>query len=164
MEIMKPNLDGITECNTIKGVIREAKIRDMDVACCFFNKCYEANVETDKMEFSSCEFKDCICLNSKFEKVYFTDVLFENCDFSNTMFYECNFVRVTFRNCKLVGSNLCNVNMYNILIDNTNVSYANMSLGTYKEVCFAESKLSNSVIKFSFKYNKSLSHILQIVI
>ena len=75
MEIMKPNLDGITECNTIKGVIREAKIRDMDVACCFFNKCYEANVETDKMEFSSCEFKDCICLNSKFEKVYFTDVL-----------------------------------------------------------------------------------------
>ena len=97
MEIIKPNLDGITECNTIKGIIREAKIRDMDVACCFFNKCYEANVETDRMEFSSCEFKDCICLNSKFERVYFTDVLFENCDFSNVVFYECNFVRVTFK-------------------------------------------------------------------
>ena len=69
MEVIKPNLDGTTECNTIKGVIREAVAHDMDVACCYFNKCYEGNIEAQGMEFSSCEFRECISPNSKFERV-----------------------------------------------------------------------------------------------
>ena len=138
MEVIKPNLDGTTECNTIKGVIREAVAHDMDVACCYFNKCYEGNIEAQGMEFSSCEFRECISPNSKFERVHFTDVLFENCDFSNTVFYECNFVRVTFVNCKLVGSNFVNVNMYNILMDNSNISYFRPLLGTKEITAQAE--------------------------
>ena len=37
--------------------------------------------------------------------------------------------------------------MYNILIENSNVSYSSFALGTYKEVCFADDKMSNSIIQ-----------------
>ena len=72
----------LIECNNIEPNIQIAQQHGIDIENIKFKGCYEAHIETQKLEFNMCEFDTSICLNSKFNQVTFNNVVFNNCDFS----------------------------------------------------------------------------------
>lgn len=77
--------------------------------------CVIEGEQIERMEFSQVIFKNVVFQDVTFESIMCTDVIFENCDLSNANLMNANMHRTEFRDSKMLGINLAESYLKNIL-------------------------------------------------
>lgn len=139
----------IKEPKFIKGIedihVENIKIKDEDsfkdacVSDCRIENLAAAHVSFEGVIFRNVEFNAVVL-----DRLELTDVRFENCDLSNADFSGAIIHRTEFVNCKLVGLNLGDATLQNVLMEGCNGRFALMGYAELKRVVLKECIFENS--------------------
>lgn len=136
--IASPKIKEYLSESTLQELINEEKIYN----CNFL----EGELQTRKvtaLEFNECKFNKLTATGKEFYNTQFIDVIFDKCDFSNTTFELCLFTRCKFINCKLLGVNMINSSLQNVLFDGM-ISYSNFANNKFNKVLFKDAFLDEA--------------------
>jgi uncharacterized protein YjbI with pentapeptide repeats len=105
----------------------------------------------ENLKINQVVFKNVVFKNVHWPGVKLTDTVFEQCDLSNIDFSQCNMDRVKLINCKLVGINMAESSLRNIVIDNCNATYAVLRYlkckrGSFRNTSFVEADIYSATL------------------
>jgi uncharacterized protein YjbI with pentapeptide repeats len=109
------------------------------VAHCSIEYQTAQQVSFKQMIFRNVTFKEV-----SFEGVDITDVRFENCDLSNVDFRGAIIHRVEMINCKILGVDLSEATLQNVIFEDCNGSYAFFRFTKWKQINFKNCVLSDT--------------------
>ncbi|GEM_PF-136867 len=96
-------------------------------------------ITVDDMVVTDCSFADMDLAGAAF-----LDTVFERCDFSNIQAAHLDLRRCEFRNCKLVGADLTQSALMDVLFSQCDMRYSTFSFGRLDRAEFTEVQLSES--------------------
>ncbi|QDR79538.1 pentapeptide repeat-containing protein [Sporomusa termitida] len=113
---------------------------------CTFETQTAENIAIDQVLFKNVDFNH---LHWPCAKL--TDTVFEQCDLSNVDFGQCFMDRVRLTNCKLVGINMTEASLRNVVFDNCNAAYAVLRYfkckkSNFHNTSFAEADLYSATL------------------
>ena len=96
-------------------------------------------------------FKNVVFNRIHWPRVKLTDTVFEQCDLSNVDFSQCFMDRVQLINCKLLGINMTEASLRNVVFDHCNAAYAVMRFfkckkGAFYNTSFAEADFYSAML------------------
>ncbi|MFL6518431.1 MAG: pentapeptide repeat-containing protein, partial [Bacillus sp. (in: firmicutes)] len=95
---------------------------DSYVNMAIISDCSISQEEVERLRFEEVVFKNVTFIDGAFRFVELTDVIFERCDLSNVDFTDGIIHRVEFRDSKLLGLNLADATLRNVLFENCNLN------------------------------------------
>ena len=115
-----------------------------------FYDCIIENQIAENLTFKQCIFKNVVFNNILFKFIDLTDVRFENCDLSNTDLSKAVIHRVELVNCKVIGINLGDSTLRNVVFKQCNGNYACFRFANFGQVIFKDCLLRNTDFGESF--------------
>lgn len=109
----------------------------------------------EETDFKKCTFRDVDFTGCDLSSIYFEECEFYNCDFSNSKFSKYTLKKDKFSNCKLVGINLNESTLTDVLFEDSVLRYGDFSMTTMNRVKFLRCDLTESSF-FEMKSWKSL--------
>ena len=108
--------------------------------------------DVQALEVRSSVFRECSFSHCHFEKAVFVDVVFRNCDLSNSKFRSAYFERCRFESCKLIGIDMSDTRIKNVVFQETRLQYACFDKTKMTDVHFDQTDFTEaSVIEASLK-------------
>ena len=98
--------------------------------------CIIENQSAEHVSFDQVIFRNVIFKDANFRAVELTDIRFENCDLSNADLSGAIIHRVEMINCKILGLNLSEATLRNVLFDDCNGRYISFRFSDCKQVNF----------------------------
>ena len=105
----------------------------------------------ENIAISQVLFKNVVFNHLHWPNVKLTDTVFEQCDLSNVDFSQCFMDRVQLINCKLVGINMTEASLRNVVFDHCNAAYAVLRFlkckkSKFHNTSFAEADLYSATL------------------
>ncbi|WP_227001812.1 pentapeptide repeat-containing protein [Virgibacillus necropolis] len=113
----------------------QANFQDMDenyLNMCIISNCSITEEDIDKICFEQVVFKNVIFIDVTFRNIELIDVTFEKCDLSNTDFSNASIHRVEFKDSKILGLNLPEATLRNVLFDNCHANLSSFGYANLK--------------------------------
>jgi uncharacterized protein YjbI with pentapeptide repeats len=111
---------------------------------CTINDCVIKNEDIHRIRFEQVVFKNVIFQDVSFKYIELTDVVFDHCDLSNTDFRNGSIHRVEFKDSKILGLNLSDASLGNVLFQNCNAPLISFGYSKLKQVVFDSCLLRNA--------------------
>jgi uncharacterized protein YjbI with pentapeptide repeats len=145
-KLLAPNLPPQLPLVHINEFHDEDCVKLSRIQDCTFEAQTAENIAIDQVLFKNVAFNQLHWPNVKL-----TDTIFEQCDLSNVDFSQCSMDRVQLINCKLVGINMTEASLRNVVFDNCNAAYAVLRYfkckkGNFHNTSFAEADLYSATL------------------
>lgn len=147
LRILAPNIKSdLKKVCDLNDIRRAAKRTDSDISGYHFCDCVLESEDMSYLSFINCTFENCIFSECDFEKTSFVDVRFISTDFSNAKMNSAYFSRCEIRSSKLLGVDLIDCVLQNLVIESSNCSYAIFDSSKISSTCFKSSDFSGAEI------------------
>ena len=139
------------------------EVKDNDSFCDgIMEGCILENQRAERVSFDRVIFRNVIFKEAAFKSLELTDIRFENCDLSNADLSGSVIHRVEMVKCKILGLNLSEATLRNVLFDDCNGLYISFRFSDCKQVNFKNCLLNNGDFqKSNFSKVSFLSSNLQ---
>jgi uncharacterized protein YjbI with pentapeptide repeats len=146
VKILSPRI--YEDALTIESI--EGFFEDEDQICMkLISNCIIEDQSAEKVNFKQVIFRDVTFKNISFSRADIEDVRFENCDLSNVDLSGSLMHRVEFIDCKVLGSNLSEASLQNVVMNKCNARYVNLVFSRCKKFRIEESELSFADFRWS---------------
>jgi uncharacterized protein YjbI with pentapeptide repeats len=114
------------------------------VELCLVQDCVIEDQAAENLVITQVVFKNVVFTRVTWPNLKLSDVVFEQCDLSNVDFSQCFMDRVRFRDCKLIGLNLTEASLRNVVIDSCNAAYAVLRYAKCFKSSFRKTSLTDA--------------------
>jgi uncharacterized protein YjbI with pentapeptide repeats len=149
-KILSPIIpEGLNNLNICNSYIEDDDYFNMGI----ISDCSFDNQKAEHVSFEQIIFKNVIFNEISFKFLELTDVKFINCELSNIDLRGAIIHRTEMIDCKMIGANLSEGTLRNVIFDNCNCSYGFFRFSDLKQVSFTNCLLNNSDFQNS-NFNK----------